>query len=165
MQDSSLPYSAIIESPIGSLGLKILNDKLIKIDFLANTKNQLIEPATPLEKEVIKQLNHYFNDSTFKFDLPIELQGSEFQLRVWQAMQEIAPSKTLSYGSLAQRLNTSARAIGNACRRNPIPIIIPCHRIVAVNSMGGFNGAREGHPLAIKTWLLQHEAAICSKVS
>ena len=72
-------------------------------------------------------------------------------------MQKIPYGKTKSYGELAQELKTSARAIGNACRHNPLPIIIPCHRIVAKNNLGGYNGATEGKMLNIKEWLLQHE--------
>lgn len=158
MQTNSLPYSAIIKSPIGALGFNIIADKLINLDFLPNERIQLIKPQTPFAKEIVKQLNHYFKDSTFKFDLPITLQGTEFQIRVWQTMQELLPGQTVSYGILARLLETGARAIGNACRRNPIPIIVPCHRIVGANGMGGFNGSCQGQPLSIKAWLLQHES-------
>lgn len=158
MPTNSISYSTIIESPIGLLGFNILNDKLVNLDFLGSKKFEFIKPKETLAKEVVKQLNHYFKDAKFKFDLPMALEGTEFQLRVWQLMQAIAPGSAQSYGALAKQLKSSARAIGNACRRNPIPVIIPCHRIVAANGIGGFNGARQGEQLTIKTWLLQHES-------
>ena len=72
-------------------------------------------------------------------------------------MRRIPAGKTLSYGVLAKKLDTSARAVGNACRANPVPIIVPCHRVVASNGMGGFMGKRSGSPLDLKHWLLAHE--------
>ena len=152
------PYSAIIHSPVGKLGFNIVDDKLVNLDFLIASKIKLLPPGTSLAKEIVKQLEHYFKNSGFKFDLPIQLEGTIFQQRVWQALQTIATGNALSYGMLAQQLKSSARAIGNACRRNPVPIIVPCHRIVAANGIGGFNGARQGQPLNIKSWLLWHEA-------
>jgi len=158
MQKPCPNYSAIITSPIGNLGFNIVDDKLVNLDFLISSKDKLQKPTIPLAKEVAKQLESYFKNPKFKFDLPIVLQGTEHQLRVWQALQAIASGKALSYGVLAQQLKSSARAIGNACRRNPIPIIVPCHRIIAADGgLGGFNGARQGWPLNTKAWLLQHE--------
>lgn len=85
------------------------------------------------------------------------LKGTEFQKRVWRALCAIPPGTTKTYGELAKQLNTSPRAIGNACRKNPLPIIIPCHRVVAKNSLGGYAGARIGNLLEIKKWLLRYE--------
>jgi methylated-DNA-[protein]-cysteine S-methyltransferase len=83
--------------------------------------------------------------------------GTAFQQRVWQAMREIPLGETISYGALAKQLNSSARAVGNACRTNPIPIIIPCHRIVAKHGIGGFSGMIQGTRITMKEWLLRHE--------
>ncbi|WP_235602990.1 methylated-DNA--[protein]-cysteine S-methyltransferase [Piscirickettsia litoralis] len=75
-------------------------------------------------------------------------------------MQEIPRGQTLTYGELAKKLQTGPRAIGAACRTNPIPVIIPCHRIVSKQGMGGFHGKTSGKFLTIKEWLLQHEGAL-----
>jgi methylated-DNA-[protein]-cysteine S-methyltransferase len=84
--------------------------------------------------------------------------GTPFQRRVWHALRRIPSGCTRSYGELARELGSSARAVGGACRRNPIPIVVPCHRVIAAGGgAGGFMGQRSGDALAIKTWLLDHE--------
>ena len=88
---------------------------------------------------------------------PVAPQGTPFQQRVWRALMEIAPGERLTYGELARRLQTGPRAVGGACRANPIPLLIPCHRVVAAKGDGGFAGHRDGPWLAIKRWLLEHE--------
>ncbi|TAM44799.1 MAG: MGMT family protein, partial [Gammaproteobacteria bacterium] len=76
---------------------------------------------------------------------------------VWNALQRIPAGKVLSYGDLARKLKTGPRAVGNACRANPIPVVVPCHRVVASNGKGGFMGKTGGKALVIKDWLLAHE--------
>lgn len=157
MQFNTLPYSAVIQSPIGKIGIKVSDKKLINLDFLPATK---IKPfiVDAFAKIVIAQLEQYFVNPNYQFDIPLELSVTPFQHQVLRALQKIPLGTTQSYGLLAQKLNTSPRAIGNACRRNPIAIIIPCHRIVAQNSIGGFAGKTSGKLIDIKNWLIQHEA-------
>lgn len=150
-------YSAIVSSPLGNIGFKLEENKLIRLEFVS-AKFTLIKPVTPLARQVVDQITHYFRDAKYRFNLPLLLSGTTHQQRIWQALAKIPTGVITSYGALAEQLNTSARVIGNACRANPIPIIIPCHRIVAKNGLGGYNGARNGQWLAIKTWLLQHES-------
>uniref|UniRef100_A0A450XTL6 methylated-DNA--[protein]-cysteine S-methyltransferase n=1 Tax=Candidatus Kentrum sp. MB TaxID=2138164 RepID=A0A450XTL6_9GAMM len=107
---------------------------------------------------VIDQLKHYFDDPCWRFRLPLASGGTPFQKRVWQSLLSIPPGETRSYGRVATELHTSARAVGNACRVNPIPIVIPCHRVVGAYGSGGYMGSREGRPLATKQWLLSHES-------
>ena len=83
--------------------------------------------------------------------------GTAFQRRVWQALTDVPPGRPVTYGALAARLGTSARAVGNACAANPVPLFIPCHRVVPVRGVGGYAGHREGRYPAIKRWLLVHE--------
>nr|VFK44850.1 MAG: methylated-DNA-[protein]-cysteine S-methyltransferase [Candidatus Kentron sp. TC]VFK47134.1 MAG: methylated-DNA-[protein]-cysteine S-methyltransferase [Candidatus Kentron sp. TC] len=116
-----------------------------------DTENSVVADA-------VEQLGRYFEDPEWRFELPLAPGGTPFQQRVWQALQSIPSGETISYGTLAARLGTCARAVGNACRGNPIPIIIPCHRVVGVRGPGGFMGSRAGEPLAIKKWLLTHES-------
>jgi len=149
-------YSAIIASPVGKLGIQVSDDVLEKIVFLSSKCS--VRPAKDsFTKEVITQLNKYFKNPNFHFNLPTQLSVTPFQTRVLNALQKILPSKTQTYGELAKQLKTGARAIGGACRRNPLPIIIPCHRIVAKNHIGGFSGASQGEKMKIKQWLLGHE--------
>ena len=150
-----------IDTPIGKLGIKINNGKLTDIEWVQDFGVQDFEPLQEncaLQNNVSKQLQQYFINPRHKFNLPLDPEGTKFQKRVWQALCDIPPGATKTYGKLAKQLNTSPRAIGNACRKNPIPIVIPCHRVVAKNSLGGFGGERQGKLIAIKGWLLNHEA-------
>ena len=102
-----------------------------------------VEPdnqASPALEQAMDQLERYFAGKLTAFDLPLAPAGSAFQQRVWSAMCEIPHGETLTYGELARRSNTAARAVGGACGANPIPIIIPCHRVVAANGSGGYSG-------------------------
>ncbi|MBF0218753.1 MAG: methylated-DNA--[protein]-cysteine S-methyltransferase [Gammaproteobacteria bacterium] len=92
--------------------------------------------------------------------LPVLPQGTPFQQRVWQAIAAIAVGQTRPYGELAKVLQSSPRAVAAACAANPLPLIIPCHRVVAKNGLGGFIGQRDGKAVALKRWLLQHEGAV-----
>ncbi|MEW6332353.1 MAG: methylated-DNA--[protein]-cysteine S-methyltransferase [Pseudomonadota bacterium] len=121
-------------------------------------KNTPLSPPRGVQaRKVSRSLKSYFSNPGQTFRLPLRLDGTPFQQRVWRALQRIPAGKTLSYGALAKKLATSARAVGNACRANPVPIIVPCHRVVASNGMGGFMGKRSGSPLNLKHWLLAHE--------
>jgi methylated-DNA-[protein]-cysteine S-methyltransferase len=152
------PYSAVITSPIGKLGISITNNTLTQLNFLP-AKTELIRSESELAKAVCNELHHYFGNANYPFKINFSLSGTPFQLSVWDALQRIPVGKTLTYGELAKKLKTSPRAIGNACRTNPIPLIIPCHRITAQNGLGGFMGETKDAALEIKKWLLQHEGA------
>ena len=106
---------------------------------------------------ICKQLESYLQDPKTALDLPLSLHGTAFQQRVWRAMRAIPPGSTLTYGELAQQLDSGPRAVANACGANPIPVVIPCHRVVAHNGLGGFMQGRVQSSLAIKQWLLSHE--------
>jgi methylated-DNA-[protein]-cysteine S-methyltransferase len=106
-------------------------------------------------------LRDYFANGQTLINLPLDLRGTDFQRRVWQALLQIPPGQTRSYGQLAQQLGSSARAVGNACRANPCPIVVPCHRVLARNGLGGYAGeTQEGEQLQIKRWLLRHEGVV-----
>jgi methylated-DNA-[protein]-cysteine S-methyltransferase len=95
------------------------------------------------------------------FSVPIVLRGTDFQRRVWSAMQDVPSGTTLTYGALATRLQSGPRAVAGACRENPLPILIPCHRIVAADGIGGYCGASDKGPwIEIKRWLLRREGAV-----
>jgi methylated-DNA-[protein]-cysteine S-methyltransferase len=149
-------YQAKLIAPFGVLGIVCNEDTLTGVQFLAaDTVAQA--PQSRYAKEVCKQLAAYFEDADFHFSLPIKFAGTAHQNKVWQAMCAIPRGQTRQYGDLARELASSPRAVGQACGANPIPIVIPCHRVVSKTGMGGFAHQRDGYELGIKRWLLAHE--------
>lgn len=138
-----------IESPMGPLLLQSDGEALTGV---TPTTIPGDEP-TPLLLEVERQLKAYFAGTLRAFDLPLAPRGTPFQHQVWRELLEIPHGHTTSYGALAARLGTSARAVGSANGRNPIAIVIPCHRVIGAD--GGLTGYAGG--LERKAWLLQHE--------
>ncbi|MFZ2541292.1 MAG: methylated-DNA--[protein]-cysteine S-methyltransferase, partial [Gallionella sp.] len=108
-------------------------------------------------RKVCEQLTAYFVDPDFRFELPVDPGGTAHQHKVWQIMRIIPRGETRSYGALAAQLKSAAQAVGQACGANPIPIVIPCHRVVGKAGLGGFMGHASGTALDIKRWLLAHE--------
>jgi methylated-DNA-[protein]-cysteine S-methyltransferase len=149
-------YDAVLAAPFGALGI-VARQTLTAIDFLPPRPEQ--RPGTELARKVAAQLRAYLKDPTFAFDLPLGPSGSRYQRRVWRALRRIPSGRTASYGELAKRLDSGARAVGGACRANPIPIVIPCHRVVARTGLGGFLGSTSAVRLDVKRWLLAHERA------
>ena len=114
-----------------------------------------------LLKNIEVQLDSYLINAKFVFKLPLLIDGTIFQKSVWQKIQEVNSGSTISYANIAKRLNTSPRAVGNACGKNKLPVFIPCHRVIASNcSLGGFMQTKNGYNLSIKQWLLDHEKEI-----
>jgi methylated-DNA-[protein]-cysteine S-methyltransferase len=157
MVDRKEGYAAVITAPFGRLGIHG-HEAITSIDFVSN-RVPLQPPRTPFARKVCAQLKAYFVDSRTHFDLPLAPSGTEFQQRAWRALRRIPSGTARTYGELARTLRSAPRAVGGACRANPIPIIVPCHRVVAANGPGGFMGATRGRSLDIKRWLLEHEAA------
>lgn len=155
---AEVEYAAVVTAPVGRIGIRLDGRYLTGIDFAPRGETPERAPDAAA-REVLDQLFHYFEDGRWEFDLPLAMNGTPFQKRVWQALRRIPPGSTSSYGELARALASSARAVGGACRRNPIPIVVPCHRVVAAAGVGGFMGTRTGDPLAVKQWLLDHERA------
>jgi methylated-DNA-[protein]-cysteine S-methyltransferase len=149
-------FQARLMTPFGVLGICCTEDMLTGIQFLApGTSVQSAEDSLAIE--VCKQLKAYLKDASFQFDLPYELSGTVHQRKVWHAMSVIPCGQTRQYGELAKEISSSPRAVGQACGANPLPIIIPCHRVVSKAGMGGFANHSEGYMLDIKHWLLAHE--------
>ena len=140
-------------TPFGKIDVQLNGNKIVKISFLSQNTSEKTLPTS-----VQQELEHYFQNPRHTFHLPIDLKGTPFQQSVWQALREIPSGTTITYKMLADRLQTGPRAVGNACRANPVPLLIPCHRVVAKNGLGGFAGDVSGKLIAIKKWLLQHEA-------
>ncbi|MFZ1640745.1 MAG: methylated-DNA--[protein]-cysteine S-methyltransferase [Candidatus Contendobacter sp.] len=149
-------YQAVIATPLGRIGIRMAGDAVNELDYLpADAPEQ--PPTDAATQMVIEQLEAYFRDPRYRFTAPLAPAGTTFQRRVWAALQAIPAGTVLTYGELARQLDTAARAIGGACRNNPAPILIPCHRVVGRQGLGGYAGAVTGDPLGIKRWLLRHE--------
>jgi methylated-DNA-[protein]-cysteine S-methyltransferase len=145
-----------IDSPIGLLKLIISNSELIGIEFADDYENT-VSATHPDVKKITKELRAYFKDPEHTFNVQTKLNGTQFQLSVWKAVQSIPSGKTITYGQLAKKLKTGPRAIGQACRTNPLPVIYPCHRVVGANNDGGYAGKTNGRLLNVKQYLIAHE--------
>lgn len=153
------PYAAVIQLPFAAVAITTNDTAISHIDFLPNGYPEQ-DPVNALAERCTAALQHYVDDPGWPLDLPVLLAGTVHQQRVWQALQALPNGETISYGALAEMLGSGARAVGNACRRNPVPLIVPCHRVVAKHAMGGFAGDRDGGWTNIKKWLLQHEGVL-----
>lgn len=151
-------YSARIKAPFATLGVICNDTHLLAIHFLPTNVSAKSPVLNTIAHLVTVQLMIYLDKPNYKFDLPVKLSGSKHQLDVWHAIQKIPAGKTRTYGELAAEIDSSPRAVGTACGKNPVPIVVPCHRITAANGLGGFMGGKDDDPLAIKRWLLAHEA-------
>ncbi len=149
-------YNAVYDSPIGQLGVIVDSQSLTSLHWLSESVS-VIAPKSKISGEVCYSLDAYFKSAQNVPDCRLSLHGTEFQQRTWHALMDIPAGQVMTYGELAKQLNTSSRAIGQACRTNPIAILIPCHRIVAANGVGGYMGA--SRQFQIKQWLLEHEGA------
>ena len=120
-------------------------------------------PGNELAERAARQLERYREDPDARFDLPLLIEGTDFQRRVWDAMCAIPRGRTLTYGEMARKLDAGgydmARVVGQACGDNRLPIVIPCHRVVAASGIGGFSHSTGGYLLEVKRWLLMHESS------
>lgn len=148
--------NSIIATPVGKIIISAENESITRITF-ADDKITLHNSTDKILLAAVSQIDQYFSQKKNSFDLPLKLIGTDLQQKIWQRLKKIPFGETVTYGELAKELNTSARVIGNACRMNPILLVIPCHRVVAVNGLGGFSGKKSGQFLAIKKWLLEYE--------
>ena len=144
--------------PAMHVGVRVAGGRLAEICFLPRS----IPPAAPknrLAERAARQFEKYLDDPDHRFNLPRAEVGSAFQRRVWGAICTIASGRTLTYGQVAKQLRSGPRAVGQACGSNWFPLLVPCHRVVGANGIGGFGHHGEGYHLEIKRWLLAHEKA------
>ncbi len=127
-----------LDSPVGPLTATEQDGAIVALEWRADAKGD----SSPLLAEAERQLKAYFAGERETFDLPVAPAGTAHQRKVWRAMQKIPFGGTQSYGELAATIDSSPRAVGTACGRNPIPIIIPCHRVLAAGGgIGGYSGS------------------------
>ena len=168
-----LTESFNVATPIGLLRILCSEKAITDINLSLDIKKSLPRNVNNSDKSmssfclnVKRQIEEYFSDAMSSFDLKLNCHGTAFQQSVWDVISSIKVGETLTYSDIAEKLKSSPRAIGNACRSNPIPIIVPCHRVVSKAGLGGFAGQVEGKNIDVKQWLLKHEqAAIHSTIS
>jgi methylated-DNA-[protein]-cysteine S-methyltransferase len=149
-------YDAILPAPMCRLGAGFTGDALTQLDFLP-ADTPISTRLDARARRLADELDAYWQNPDHLIDVPFVPLGTPFQLRVWQALMTLPAGQPTTYGALAKQLGTAARAVGQACGSNPLPIVIPCHRVVAASGLGGFMHASSGVPLDVKTWLLAHE--------
>jgi len=154
-------YNVIFRTDLALIGLQFEGEKLTHVKYL-DKKSHKVTPKKSLSKsvEAVKcKIEKYINPRSKmqSINVDVSLNVTPFQRKVLKQLQKIPYGETRTYGEIAKILKTSPRAVGNACRNNPLPIIIPCHRVVAASDIGGYDGARSGKLLNIKRRLLEIE--------
>jgi methylated-DNA-[protein]-cysteine S-methyltransferase len=155
-------WEAIVAFPKMMVAIATREDCIAAIRYLP-PGTAARAPENALAERAARQIERYREDPDARFDLPLLVRGSDFQRRVWDAMCRIPRGRTLTYGELARTLGEGGpdvpRAVGQACGDNRLPIVIPCHRVVAASGIGGFGHATGGYLLEAKRWLLMHESS------
>jgi methylated-DNA-[protein]-cysteine S-methyltransferase len=154
--------SAVLETPFGPIGLHWRagagRGVLLRVELAVDACGLADAPGW-----LAAAFARYFADPRAAIALAAEPAGTAFQRRVWRCIAAIPAGSTRTYGELAAELGSSPRAVGGACRANPCPVLVPCHRVVGRQGLGGFAGDRDGRLLGIKTWLLRHEGALADR--
>lgn len=168
-----MAYFDVLDSPVGPLFvggsdegvhvIKFVDQRESEAALVAEVEAAAGEPATrggPAADEAVRQLEEYFAGTRSEFDLPLSPRGTPFQLKVWMALRSIPPGETTSYGAMAELIGkpSASRAVGAANGKNPISIVVPCHRVIGANgTLTGYGGG-----LKRKAWLLNHETSASS---
>ncbi len=142
-----------MQSPVGALTVSEEGGRIVSLDWGWGRD----QAPTDLLREAVRQINDYLDGGRRAFELPLAPAGTPYRQRVWATLRGIPYGQTTTYGALAGQAGGSARSIGQANRHNPIPLIIPCHRVVGGGGIGGYSG---GEGLAVKRFLLSHEQQI-----
>lgn len=148
-------FDAIISAPFGAIAIRTQDDFLLGVELMPDQRPEKI-PHHHFAQSVIRQLQQYLNQPDTALDIPYAVQGTPFQKRVWQAIARIPAGETVTYSELAKMAGSGPRAVANACGANHVPLVVPCHRVVAKDGLGGFMQGQE-NGLGIKRWLLNHE--------
>lgn len=152
--------SAILSTPAGMLEIHAEGDAITRVNFI-RSGNPTPAPSHPILQQACLQLQEYFAGKRTHFTLPLNPEGTEFQRQVWHALQQIPHGQTRSYADIAAAIGNpkAVRAVGQANNRNPIGIIIPCHRVIGADgTLTGYAGGLEA-----KQWLLEHESTATAR--
>jgi methylated-DNA-[protein]-cysteine S-methyltransferase len=155
---STVLFSAIVEAPFGAIGIRTEPGVVRELVYLPSQFDEKA-PVDALSERAAQQVERYLADADFRFDLPLAEVGTAFQRKVWEVISSIPRGDVLTYGEVAKIIRSAPRAVGQACGANWFPLVIPCHRVTATGSLGGFSNHDDetGFHLGIKRWLLRHE--------
>lgn len=148
-------FDAIISAPFGAIGIRTQDDFLLGVELIPGQRAEKITQHH-FTQSVIRQLQQYLSKPDTVLDIPYAVSGTPFQKRVWQVIASIPAGETVTYSELAKMAGSGPRAVANACGANHVPLVVPCHRVVAKHGLGGFMQGQESG-LLIKSWLLNHE--------
>lgn len=149
-------FDVTVDFPRMKVAVATSDERVLEIRYLP-LSSKSISPRNALAALAAEQLEAYLANPDTRFDLPLALEGTPFQRKLWEALCRIPRGKTRTYGDLARELDGEARAVGQACGDNRLPVVIPCHRVVAADGIGGFAHSTGGYLLEAKRWLLAHE--------
>jgi methylated-DNA-[protein]-cysteine S-methyltransferase len=157
-------FSAIVPAPFGAVGIRISGQLVRELVYLPPGISEKM-PDDEVSELAVRELERYFADPDYPFDMRLTEAGTAFQRRVWEVISSIPRGAVLTYGDVARRLGSAPRAVGQACGANPFPLVIPCHRVTSSTGLGGFANSDDpsGFLLGVKRWLLQHEGASFEK--
>ena len=140
-----------LDTPTGTVTLSEEGGALVALEWGGG-----FEDSSDLLREAERQIAAYFAGELRAFELSVNVRGSQFQQDVCAVMEQIPFGETVTYGEIAKQLGVPAQAVGQACGGNPLPLVIPCHRVLGAQGLGGFSG---GVGVETKVWLLKHEGA------
>ncbi len=150
-------------TPFAVLGIVTDRKAVTSLRYLPRSTAP-VAPGDRLAERVCREIERYLADPECGFTVPYRLAGTPFQQRVWREIENLGKNcliKTITYGDMAHRLRSGPRAVGGACGANPVPLIVPCHRVLAAGGgLGGFMGGKDPFPLSVKRWLLRHEGIL-----
>jgi methylated-DNA-[protein]-cysteine S-methyltransferase len=151
-------FSAVVAAPFGAIGIRIEHDAVRELVYLPPHFTEK-PPTDALSEQTARQLERYFREPDFRFELPLAPAGTAFQKKVWQVISSIPRGSVLTYGQVARMIQSAPRAVGQACGANWYPLVIPCHRVTASGGLGGFSNQADadGFHIGVKRWLLAHE--------
>lgn len=159
---------AVLGAPFGHVGIEVEDDAVTNVRLSDEPAEEDVPDGFP--DHVDRVVRAYLDGRAPRPIAPMQTEGTPFQKRVWRALEDIPPGRTLTYGQMAKHLGKpgAARAVGQALRSNPLPLFRPCHRVTAKDGLGGFGGASEDAaddegPLAVKRWLLAHERCLVER--
>jgi methylated-DNA-[protein]-cysteine S-methyltransferase len=155
-------FQAKYRTPFAVLGIRTSGARVTDIEYLP-AGVALLAPLDAVAERACREIRRYLDDPEYRFELPFEYSGTPFQCRVWRAISSIPLGSTRSYAEIARALQTAPRPVGGACGANRLPLIIPCHRVLAANAIGGFMRSEGEQSLAIKRWLLRHEGVVIER--
>ena len=158
MKLSQTAYALVVSAPFGAIGFRTHDGLVTEISLIPSQVARSLKASPNAQSnEAVRQIQTYLDNPKNKLDFKVPLLGTPYQRRVWKAISQIPCGETRTYSELAQQTGSGPRAVANACGANPLPLLVPCHRVVAKNGLGGFMQGFEGG-LEIKKWLLAHES-------